>query len=145
MATTAASTAVNNPGNVLASAVDAEVKKFREIQEEVGKLRGNLQLLLSQRTESDMVQQEFSLLDDTNIVYKQVGPVLLQQDLDEAKQTVSKRLEYIDGEKKKLEGKIESLETEGNKLAVQVQKMQAQLQQTTADAVRAIAQQHQQQ
>ena len=29
------------------------------------------------------------------MVYKLVGPVLVKQDLEEAKQTVDKRLEYI--------------------------------------------------
>ena len=42
--------------------------------------------------------QELGLLDAQNIVYKLIGPVLVKQDLDEAKATVAKRLEYINGE-----------------------------------------------
>lgn len=42
--------------------------------------------------------QELDLLDSTNAVYKLIGPVLVKQDLDEAKSTVAKRLEYINGE-----------------------------------------------
>ena len=42
--------------------------------------------------------QELDLLDSTNTVYKLIGPVLVKQDLDEAKATVTKRLEYINGE-----------------------------------------------
>ena len=42
--------------------------------------------------------QELDLLDSANIVYKLIGPVLVRQDLDEAKATVAKRLEYINGE-----------------------------------------------
>lgn len=34
----------------------------------------------------------------TNTVYKLIGPVLVKQDMDEAKATVSKRLDYITGE-----------------------------------------------
>ena len=34
----------------------------------------------------------------SNAVYKLIGPVLVKQDLDEAKATVAKRLEYINGE-----------------------------------------------
>lgn len=42
--------------------------------------------------------QELDLLESTNTVYKLIGPVLVKQDLDEAKATVTKRLEYINGE-----------------------------------------------
>ena len=42
--------------------------------------------------------QELDLLENANIVYKLIGPVLVKQDLDEAKATVTKRLEYINGE-----------------------------------------------
>jgi len=35
------------------------------------------------------------LLDDSAIIYKMVGPVLVKQDPAEAKQTVTKRLDYI--------------------------------------------------
>ena len=45
-----------------------------------------------------MVKQELDLLDDQSTVYKMVGPVLMKNDLDDAKQTVEKRLEYISGE-----------------------------------------------
>lgn len=38
------------------------------------------------------------LLDDDVTVYKMMGPVLVKQDPSEAKQTVSKRLEYISKE-----------------------------------------------
>jgi prefoldin beta subunit len=33
-----------------------------------------------------------------SVVYKLVGPVLIKNDLDEAKETVDKRLEFISGE-----------------------------------------------
>ena len=38
--------------------------------------------------------QELDLAND-NVVYKLIGPILVKQDLLEAKQTVEKRLEYI--------------------------------------------------
>jgi prefoldin beta subunit len=31
-------------------------------------------------------------------IYKLIGPVLVKQDLEEAKQTVAKRIDYISGE-----------------------------------------------
>ena len=137
-----ASPAAANPGNVLASAVDAEVVKFRSIQEEVAKLRSDLQFVVGQRTENEMVQQELDLIGESSVVYKMIGPVLIKQDLEDSQQTVKKRLEYITGEKEKLESRISSKEKEANEIATKVQQMQATLQQTTAEAVRAVAQQH---
>lgn len=37
-------------------------------------------------------------MDADGNVYKMIGPVLVKQDLEEAKQTVAKRMEYISGE-----------------------------------------------
>lgn len=42
--------------------------------------------------------QEFASLSPENTIYKQVGPVLLKQDQDEAKANVDKRLEFINSE-----------------------------------------------
>ena len=39
--------------------------------------------------------QELDLLEDGAVVYKLVGPVLIKQELSEARLTVEKRLEYI--------------------------------------------------
>ena len=47
--------------------------------------------------ELDVCDQEASEGSDVT-VYKQVGPVLMKNDLDEAKDTVEKRLEFISGE-----------------------------------------------
>lgn len=42
--------------------------------------------------------QEMELLGDDAVVFKMMGPVLVKQELSEAKQTVSKRLDYINKE-----------------------------------------------
>lgn len=39
-----------------------------------------------------------NILEDDTVIYKMMGPVLVKQDLSEAKQTVTKRLEYINKE-----------------------------------------------
>lgn len=44
------------------------------------------------------MRQEFATLPDDAKVYKLVGPVLLKQDVSEAKSTVDGRLEYINKE-----------------------------------------------
>lgn len=42
--------------------------------------------------------QELELLEDDANVFKLIGPVLVKQDLAEAKANVNKRLEYITAE-----------------------------------------------
>ena len=91
--------ASTNPGTAMASAVEAEYAKYRAMQEEVQQLRTNQQMLMQQQNENDMVKQELDLLDPTNDqVYKLVGPVLLKNNTDDAKQTVDQRLQLIKGE-----------------------------------------------
>uniref|UniRef100_UPI00398F72BC prefoldin subunit 6-like n=1 Tax=Pristiophorus japonicus TaxID=55135 RepID=UPI00398F72BC len=53
---------------------------------------------------------ELDLLDAANTIFKLIGPVLVKQDLEEAKSTVAKRLEYISGEIKRYEGQMKELE-----------------------------------
>lgn len=43
-------------------------------------------------------EQELDLLSDGAKVFKLIGPVLLKQDVDEAKANVNKRLEFINNE-----------------------------------------------
>jgi len=123
-----------------AAEIDAQVVDYREIQGQIQRLRGDLQLVLSQETENTLVEQELNLIDNSTNVYKMVGPVLIKHSLDDAKDTVSKRLEFIKGEKKRLEDKISELETRGQEKAKRVQQMQASLQQATAAAVNQIRQ-----
>lgn len=122
--------------------VDAETAKFRELQSELQKLQSDLQIVMGQRTENEMVLQELELLKESNVVYKLTGPVLIKQKLEDARDTVRKRLEFIRSELTKIQAKMEAKEKHGNELALKIQQMQAQLQQTTAQAVRAIAEQH---
>jgi prefoldin beta subunit len=142
MAATMNASSPENPGNVIASAVDAEVAKFRELQEEMQKLHSDMQQLQGQEAENEMVLQELDLLTEDSAVYKMIGPVLIKQDNEDSVQTVRKRLEFIRGEKEKLKNKLATKEKYGNELSTKIQQMQSQLQSTTAQAVAAIQEQH---
>ena len=56
------------------------------------------QQLDSQLTENNGVKEELALLETDSNIYKLIGPVLVKQDLDEARQNVKKRIDYITGE-----------------------------------------------
>ena len=129
-------------GASMAAAVDAELAKFRSLQEEMAEKHQTLQQLLAQQNENEMVQQELLLLKDGDQVYKMVGPVLLKNDLDDAKLTVSKRLEFIIGERSKVENGMKELEKEAREVAKKANEMQGLMQQAAVEATKAIAAQH---
>jgi len=79
------------------------------------------------------------------VIYKQVGPVLIKNDLDEALETVRKRLEFISGEMKKTEQLIEKKEKQSQELATKIQEMQGAMQRAAAEAAKAMAAQQYQQ
>jgi prefoldin beta subunit len=124
-----------------AAEIDDEIANFRDIQEQLQRVQNDLQLVLGQMTENEMVQQELTLLDSSTNVYKMVGPVLIKNSLDDAKETVTKRLEFITTEKKRLEDKQKELEERGVAISHKVQQMQAALQQATVAAVQEVRKQ----
>ncbi|XP_054453322.1 prefoldin subunit 6 [Anoplopoma fimbria] len=87
-----------------------EVEKYTQMQKDVSKSMSARQKLETQLAENNIVKEELDLLDITNTVYKLIGPVLVKQDLDEAKATVTKRLEYINGEIQRYETLLKDLE-----------------------------------
>ena len=42
--------------------------------------------------------QELDLIESSAAVFKMIGPVLVKQDIEEARQNVQKRIDYINGE-----------------------------------------------
>lgn len=63
--------------------------------------------LETQYQENKIVLEEFEFLNEDLKIYKLTGPVLMPQEYSEAKLNVSKRIEFIQGEIKRVEEKIE--------------------------------------
>lgn len=61
-------------------------------------------------------------------MYKLYGPVLVKQDLQEARQNVGKRMEYIKKELKRCNDTLETLEKKQDKHRESLQKLQQQYQ-----------------
>jgi prefoldin beta subunit len=98
--------------------LSADISKNRQVRKQYTIQVGENELVLKARTrssllpfasafqglrtwwvpDSDLVSQELELLDDGANVYKLIGPVLVKQDLAEAKANVKKRIEYISAE-----------------------------------------------
>ncbi|KAK1804079.1 hypothetical protein P4O66_020126 [Electrophorus voltai] len=90
--------------------LQSELEKYQQMQKDVNKSMSARQKLEAQLTENNIVKEELDLLDSQNTVYKLIGPVLVKQELDEAKATVTKRLEYINGEIQRHETLLKDLE-----------------------------------
>ncbi|NP_001158517.1 prefoldin subunit 6 [Oncorhynchus mykiss] len=90
--------------------LQSELEKYQQMQKDVSKSMSARQKLEAQVTENNIVKEELDLLDTQNTVYKLIGPVLVKQDLEEAKAAVAKRLEYINGEIQRYETLLKDME-----------------------------------
>ncbi|VDD95456.1 unnamed protein product [Enterobius vermicularis] len=82
---------------------EEELGKFKQLERDREKNISNRQQLEGQLTENNLVKTELELLEEDATVYKLIGPVLVKQDLAEARQNVDKRIAYIKTEIKRLE------------------------------------------
>ncbi|KAM9850071.1 prefoldin subunit 6 [Aulostomus maculatus] len=113
----------------------AELEKYAQIQKDVSKSVSVRQKLGSQLNENNIVKKELDLLDTTNTVYKLIGPVLVKQDLDEAKATVAKRLEYINGEIQRYEVLLKDMEKKSEQHREVLSSLQQEIQKAQGHSV----------
>jgi prefoldin beta subunit len=90
------------------------IRDLEEAGKAIEEARSKLQDLVERRgqvvfqqRECETVLEEFEFLNETDVVMKQVGPVLLRQPLAEAKENVKQRLEFIKRQFKDVETNIE--------------------------------------
>ena len=112
--------------------VEQEVQKYQALQGEVQELNASRGQFLQQANENELVKQELDLLSDGAPVYKLIGPVLMQQDLDDAKQNVAKRLDFIKGEIEKVDVVIQDKQKAQNEIGEKVMAMQQEMRATAA-------------
>ena len=79
------------------------MKENECIEKEQSKIRVAISNYENKKTENNIVKKELGLLDDEDIVYKLIGPILVQQETSDAKIQVDSRIEMINKEINKLE------------------------------------------
>ncbi|XP_052889283.1 probable prefoldin subunit 6 [Anopheles moucheti] len=114
--------------------LEAELKNFQDSIREYSKLVQTQQQLDGQYFENKSILEELQMLKPTNTVYKLYGPVLVKQDLEESKQNVGKRIEYISKELIRCAENISQLEQKQDKYRANLQKLQQQYQSQKAMA-----------
>ncbi|KAG2451464.1 hypothetical protein HYH02_004062 [Chlamydomonas schloesseri] len=109
-------------------ALQKEVESYRSLQGELQKLAKGKQELTARFTETETVLEELKLLDDEANVFKAVGPVLVKQDLVEARSNVGNRLEFIKKDIDRLDNQIKGVESKMLDREKEMMKLQRKLQ-----------------
>ena len=79
------------------------IKENQCIEKEQSKIRVAINNFENKKNENNIVKAELALLDDEDVVYKLIGPILVQQETSDAKMQVESRIEIINKEIHKLE------------------------------------------
>ncbi|KAH7658073.1 Prefoldin beta-like protein [Dioscorea alata] len=94
--------------------LETQANVLSKIQKDISKNHQVRKQYTIQLGENELVLKELDLLKEDANVYKLIGPVLVKQDLAEARGNVGKRIEYISAELKRLEGTLQDLEDKQN-------------------------------
>merc|ERR1712216_199228 len=105
-----------------------EANDFQALQKDLSRNMSNRQQFVQQYSENDMVLKELEKLEDDANVFKLIGPVLIKQDLVEAKSNVQKRLEFIQNETERLDKMVKSMENKQETKHREIQELQKKLQ-----------------
>mmetsp|Transcript_17835 Transcript_17835/g.45040 ORF Transcript_17835/g.45040 Transcript_17835/m.45040 type:complete len:133 (+) Transcript_17835:67-465(+) len=116
--------------SALQQRLETEAKSFQAAQKEHTKMVNTNAKLMGQYNENDMVLKELNLVEEDAKVYKLIGPVLLNQDLDEAKTNVEKRLQYIGDELKRTNTHMSELDKKMEEKKAKIMQLQQQAQES---------------
>ncbi|XP_020273219.1 prefoldin subunit 6 [Asparagus officinalis] len=108
--------------------LENQANALSKLQKDIGKSHQVRKQYTIQLGENELVLKELDLLNDSANVYKLIGPVLVKQDLAEARANVRKRIEYISAELKRLDGTLQDLEDQQNSKRDSVLKLQQKIQ-----------------
>ncbi|KAJ4484838.1 prefoldin subunit 6 [Lentinula edodes] len=102
---------------------------FQKVQVDLSNVVEARQRLDAQLSENELVKKEFAVLTPENIIYKQIGPVLVKQDQADAKSTVDTRLDFIRGEIKRIETQLKDIEAKSEQKKSEIVEIQTAIQQ----------------
>ncbi|EES04832.1 hypothetical protein BDA96_04G116200 [Sorghum bicolor] len=114
--------------------LEVQANALSKIQKDIAKNHQVRKQYTIQVGENELVLKELELLSDGANVYKLIGPVLVKQDLAEAKANVKKRIEYITAELKRMDRALKDLEEKQNSKKESIFKLQQRMQAVQAKA-----------
>ena len=104
-----------------------EIENIKKMKAEQNVFRQNIQSYEFKKNENEMVKKELEFVEEGDEVFKLVGPMLVKEEISDAKQNVTKRVDFITKEIEKFEKKIQSHEEVIVKKTKIVQDIQAKL------------------
>lgn len=119
----------------LQAEMQREVSVIQDSQTKLQGLLGQRGKLIAQLNENEMVKKELDILDDSSIVYKLIGPVLVKQELTEAQLNVNNRLKFFNTELQRLEKQQKEYELNRTTAQTAIQKIQDTVRQAQQSAV----------
>ncbi|CAO3702042.1 unnamed protein product [Rhizopus stolonifer] len=118
--------------SVVEAKLEAESKAFQVLQKELSQVIETRQRLESQQQENELVNKEFSHLDNESNIYKLIGPVLVKQERGEAVTNVKNKLNLINSEITRVEAQLDDLTKKSETKKQEIAQLQMQYQQLTA-------------
>ncbi|KAI0063991.1 Prefoldin beta-like protein [Artomyces pyxidatus] len=109
--------------------LQAASNEYQRLQADLSNVVEARQRLDAQLSENELVKKEFASLTPNNTIFKLVGPVLVKQDQTEAKNNVNTRLDFIQGEIKRIEGQLKEIGEKSEKKKQELVELQNALQQ----------------
>ena len=79
------------------------LKEIESLEKDQSRIRVAINSFENKKNENSMVKSELGLLENDDVVYKLIGPILVKQEINEAKLQVDHRLEMINKEINKLD------------------------------------------
>ncbi|RXH86418.1 hypothetical protein DVH24_017471 [Malus domestica] len=115
----------------------ASSSAIRELQRELEAKANDLSKIQKGKSYTYIYIYELDLLSEDANVFKLIGPVLVKQDLAEARANVRKRIEYISAELKRLDATLQDLEEKQNSKKETIFKLQQRAQALQAGKAKA--------
>ncbi|XP_031113056.1 prefoldin subunit 6 [Ipomoea triloba] len=112
--------------------LESKANDLSQLQKDIAKNHQVRKKYTIQLGENELVLKELDLLNEEANVYKLIGPVLVKQDLAEARANVKKRIDYISAELKRLDATLQDLEEKQNSKKETIYKLQQRIQSTQA-------------
>ncbi|KAM5587692.1 prefoldin subunit 6 [Rosa sericea] len=117
--------------------LEAKANDLSKIQKDISKNHQVRKKYTIQLGENELVLKELDLLSEDANVFKLIGPVLVKQDLAEARANVRKRIEYISAELKRLDATLQDMEEKQNSKKEAIFKVQQRIQSLQAGKAKA--------
>ncbi|MCD9646751.1 hypothetical protein HAX54_036908 [Datura stramonium] len=108
--------------------LENKANDLSKLQKDISKNHQIRKKYTIQLGENELVLKELDLLNEDANVYKLIGPVLVKQDMAEARANVKKRIDYISAELKRLDSTLQDLEEKQNSKKETIMKLQQKIQ-----------------